>query len=170
MKKSIIVINGSGGVGKDTLCDIAATKYLTMNVSSVTPIKDMATIYAGWTGTKTAKDRKFLSDLKVLCTEYCDLSFKYLIDCVRKFVDSDNEILFVHIREPEEITKFITVASAYNIDCYSLLVSRPNAQTWYNMADDGVNNAEYDLYYCNNKSLEELPNHFLEFLEKSLKE
>ena len=73
-------------------------------------------------------------------------------------------------REPEEITKFIAVASVYNINCYSLLVSRPNAQTWFNMADDGVNNAEYDLYYYNNKSLEELPNHFLEFLEKSLKE
>ena len=42
MKKLGIVINGRGGVGKDTLCDFAAKVYRTVNVSSVDPIKKIA--------------------------------------------------------------------------------------------------------------------------------
>ena len=61
--KTVIVINGVGGVGKDTLCDIASKYYKVMNVSSVDPIKDAARIL-GWDGAKEPKDRKFLSDLK----------------------------------------------------------------------------------------------------------
>lgn len=53
--KCIIVINGAGGVGKDTLCDFASKYYKTMNVSSVDPIKEAAYIL-GWKGTKQLKD------------------------------------------------------------------------------------------------------------------
>lgn len=36
MKKIVIIINGNGGVGKDTLCDFAAEKYKVTNVSAIT--------------------------------------------------------------------------------------------------------------------------------------
>ena len=42
MKKRIVIINGKGGVGKDTLCDVIAKKYIVKNVSSITPIKEIA--------------------------------------------------------------------------------------------------------------------------------
>ena len=42
MRKAVIIINGNGGVGKDTLCEFAGAAYRTQNISSVTPIKEIA--------------------------------------------------------------------------------------------------------------------------------
>ena len=42
MEKTVIVINGAGGVGKDTLCEFAEKHYKVMNISSITPIKEIA--------------------------------------------------------------------------------------------------------------------------------
>ena len=42
MKKVAIVINGGGGVGKDTLCDLAAKHFKTINISTIDPIKELA--------------------------------------------------------------------------------------------------------------------------------
>ena len=47
--KLTIVINGKGGVGKDTLCRFAAERYKTRNISSITPIKELAAA-CGWQG------------------------------------------------------------------------------------------------------------------------
>lgn len=55
MGKIALVINGSGGVGKDTLCDLAAKHFRVYNISSVDPIKDIARM-ANWDGRK--EDRK----------------------------------------------------------------------------------------------------------------
>ena len=63
MNKAVIIINGAGGVGKDTLCDAAATSYKTRNISTITPIKEIAA-QCGWNGAKDNKSRKFLSDMK----------------------------------------------------------------------------------------------------------
>ena len=41
MHKLVIVINGSGGVGKDSICSIVGKHYSTMNISSVDPIKKL---------------------------------------------------------------------------------------------------------------------------------
>ncbi|MBO5879339.1 MAG: hypothetical protein J6Q68_02150, partial [Clostridia bacterium] len=65
MKKLVMVINGAGGVGKDTLCDFASAHFSVMNISSITPIKEIAAM-CGWNGEKSDKARKFLSDLKAL--------------------------------------------------------------------------------------------------------
>ena len=40
--KPVIVINGSGGVGKDTLCEWVKQRIPTRIVSSVDPIKRLA--------------------------------------------------------------------------------------------------------------------------------
>lgn len=47
MNKIVIIINGRGGVGKDTLCDFAAKHYKVENISSITPIKDLAKLCGG---------------------------------------------------------------------------------------------------------------------------
>ena len=42
MKKTAIIINGKGGVGKDTLCDFISKHYNTRKVSSITQVDGMA--------------------------------------------------------------------------------------------------------------------------------
>ena len=48
--KVVIIINGHGGTGKDTLCGFAGKNYRTVNVSSAEPIKEIARRYGGWQG------------------------------------------------------------------------------------------------------------------------
>ena len=106
MKKQVFVINGPGGVGKDTLCAMAAQHFKVKNVSSITPIKEIAT-QCGWGGEKTDRARKFLADLKALTVEYNDYPTKWITKEYEDFLSSDEEIMFVHIREGAEIRKFV---------------------------------------------------------------
>ena len=76
MKKITIIINGKGGAGKDTMCEMAAKHFRTMNVSSIDPIKKIAS-QNGWNGEKDDKSRKFLADLKKIFTDYNDLPTEY---------------------------------------------------------------------------------------------
>lgn len=167
MKKIVIVINGSGGAGKDTLCEMADKHYKTMNVSSIDPIKKIAK-ENGWNGDKSEKSRKFLADLKNLFVEFNDLPLKYLLDEYAIFQQSDDEIMFVHIREPKEIAKF---KAEIGENCYTLLIrGREGARTeWNNESDDAVENYDYDFYYKNCKPLEEAEEDFISFMKEMLK-
>ena len=162
MEKIVIIINGVGGAGKDTICDLAAKHYKVKNISAITPIKDIAQNY-GWKGEKDARSRKFLSDLKRVFIDYNDLPTKYLYDQYREFLESKNEILFVHIREKEEIEKFKKLV---DIRCKTLLINRQNidVEKWGNASDDEVENYQYDLYFENNGSLSEVEQKLVSFL------
>ena len=103
--KEIVVINGSGGVGKDTFVQFCGEYTSIMNISSVDKVKEAAKVLAGWNGEKDEKSRKFLSDLKELGIEYNDAPFKYISNMAEEFKNSDKQIMFVHIRECEEIEK-----------------------------------------------------------------
>ena len=98
-KKVIIIINGKGGIGKDTLCNFASKYYDIENISSITPIKHIAELFGVDLSDKD-KVRKDLSDLKkkykTLARDYIDYQYK-------EFCKSNKQILFIHIREPEEI-------------------------------------------------------------------
>lgn len=165
MKKSVIVINGHGGAGKDTLCGFAAKKYKTVNVSSIDPISAIAR-QAGWNGKKDNRARKFLSDLKQLTVEFNDLPTKYLCEEYRKFINSDNELMFVHIRESDQITHFL---DSIDGEAVTLLIRRGNAAYFGNASDDNVENYNYDFTYYNNLPLEQAENDFLNFLSDILK-
>ena len=154
MKKVAIVINGAGGVGKDTLCDLAAKHFKVRNISSVTPIKEIAA-FCGWSGVKDDKARKFLSDLKRLTVEYNDFPTVWALEQYKDFLTTDEEILFVHIREPEEIEKFVRVTDG---NAKTLLVrggARTRKDNYGNSSDDGVENYSYDYYFVNERSLDE---------------
>ena len=169
MKKLVVVINGSGGVGKDTLCDFAAECYKVKNISSITPIKQIAE-RCGWDGTKDDKSRKFLSDLKLLCVEYNDYPTRWALREYESFLDTDEEIMFVHIREPEEIAKFV---AATNGAARTLLIrggERMNKSCYGNVSDDGVENYAYDRYFLNDGTLEQARVGFCELLSNMLSE
>jgi len=150
MKKQIIIINGTGGSGKDTFVELCSKYGKVMNFSSMDKGKNIARLI-GWNGQKTEKDRKFLSDLKRLTTEYNDMSFNSIKDAVDKFMHSDREILFIHIREPEEIKRALKIFKAK-----TLLIKRvglTNIES--NYSDANVDNFSYD-YIIENATLEEL--------------
>lgn len=153
MKKKVFIINGSGGVGKDTFVSMVAnaSEAPVMNFSSVDKIKKIAEII-GWTGAKTEKDRRFLSDLKLLCTEYNDMPFNSMNEKVKEFYDNSAAMLFLHIREPEEIEK---AKEAFN--ARTILIKRDSVkQITTNMADKNVFNYRYDIIIDNNGSLNAL--------------
>ena len=164
MKKVAIVINGAGGVGKDTLCELAAKHFKVKNISSITPIKEIAAM-CGWDGTKDNKARKFLSDLKQLCVEYNDYPTLWAKAQYDEFLLSDEQIMFVHIREPEEIKKFVDATSG---EAKTLLVrggKRMSTEKYGNASDDGVENYSYAYYYVNENTLDVAEAEFTELLK-----
>ena len=148
--KQIVIINGTGGCGKDTFVSFVSKYKRVYNFSSIDKVKEIAKLI-GWNGGKTDKDRKFLSDLKKLTTEYNDMAFNSIKDAINIFKNSDDEIMFIHIREPEEIKRAVDAFKAK-----SLLIKRDgydNIMT--NESDANVENYDYD-YIIYNKSLEQL--------------
>ena len=163
MKKTVFVINGAGGVGKDTLCNLAAKHFKVKNISSITPIKQIASL-CGWDGTKDNKARKFLSDLKKLCVEFNDYPTLWAKREYDEFLLSDEEIMFVHIREPEEIKKFVDATGGL---ARTLLVrggKRMSSEKYGNVSDDGVENYSYDFYFMNDSTLEDAERNFINLL------
>ena len=163
MKKIALVINGRGGVGKDTLCDLAARHYKVYNISSVDPIKDIARS-CGWDGRKDDKSRRFLSDLKALTIAYNDFPTVWAKERYLGFLESDDEIMFLHIREPEEIEKFVRATGGA---AKTLLIrggDRMTKSNYGNVSDDGVEGYDYDYYFENDKTLEEAERNFCALL------
>ena len=160
MDKHIFIINGSGGVGKDTFVELVSTElnnilkkfHTVINFSSIDKVKEIAK-EIGWNGKKSEKDRKFLSDLKVLTSEYCDMSFNSMKNKVAEFVeDEESRFLFLHIREPEEITKAVK-----EFDAKTILIVRDTVKHIVsNMADKNVFNYNYDFIIDNSGTKEEL--------------
>ena len=165
-KKSVIIINGCGGVGKDTLCNIASNHYDVLNISSITPIKEIAA-RCGWNGEKTNSARRFLSELKRIVTEYNDYPLTWLRERYNEFVAGGDMIMFVHIREPHEIEKFKREICS---DALTILV-RGGARmggggNYGNASDDLVEDYRYDYYYTNDKALSDIEEDFIPFLDK----
>lgn len=165
MNKHIFIINGSGGVGKDTFVEIISEKISTMNYSSVHKVKEMARV-AGWNGEKDEVSRKFLSDLKLLTSKYCDMSFKSIHKEIEIFkVFTKYRYLFIHIREPKEIQK--VKDSIVNIPCKTLLIKRENvSHITTNIADKNVFNYKYDITIDNNGTIDDLYKKADEFISK----
>lgn len=155
--KRIFIINGSGGVGKDTFVKhikFAVDEYTNKevwNFSSVDKVKEVAT-QIGWDGGKTEKDRKFLSDLKILTTEYNDMPFNSMKEQVAEFNKNKNAIfLFLHIREPKEIKR-----AKQEFNATTILIKRDSVpHIVSNMADGGVFDYDYDIVVDNNGNKED---------------
>lgn len=159
MNKQIIIINGTGTSGKDTFVEFCK-KYATVtNFSSIDSIKHSAKL-GGWQGEKTDKARKLLSDLKRIVSEYNDHPFKLTCDAILEFLNSDAEILFIHIREPQEIQRIVDLYNAK-----TLLIKRVGLDNIVtNPSDANVDNYAYD-YIIENTTLESLENHAHDFVE-----
>lgn len=168
IKPLVIIINGAGGVGKDTICSVLRDHFKTCTYSAITPIKRIAR-EIGWEGKKTDRDRKMLSDLKDICTEYNNLPFKYMSEKLEETTVYKIDVVIFHIREPEEIDKFKQYVIAQGHTCKTLLIRSERVQQSYgNHADDDVENYPYDMVYQNDGTLENLDRDFMTFLEKEM--
>jgi len=78
---------------------------------------------------------------------------------------SDAKILFVHIRESDEINKF---KEYVKIPCVTLLIRQKSSEKWGNDSDDNVENYSYDYIYDNNKTLLNAKDDFCLFLQNIL--
>lgn len=170
MDKRIFIINGSGGVGKDTFVELVSTElndmlkkfHTVINFSSVDRVKEIAR-EIGWKGEKSEKDRKFLSDLKILTSEYCDMPFESMKNKVTEFIkDDESKFLFLHIREPEEITRAVKEFGAKTV----LIIRNSVKHIISNMADENVFNYNYDFVIDNSGTKEELNSKAKDFVQE----
>ena len=156
----IIVINGQGGVGKDSFVGYCGCEEDGIyNLSIIDGIK-YAAQQLGWFGGKELKDRKFLSDLKDLAAKYNDFPFQHLIAEIsiaekkyRWYHESRNEfICFVHARELEDIDRLV-----YDYGARALIIRCPDVEGKYgNHADDQVFEVDYDYEIWNTEDLYQL--------------
>ena len=177
----IIVINGKGGIGKDTLIGAlrdAAPHYIHVsNVSSITPIEQAVDSTGIAKHGKTNAYRKLLADMKTAIDEYyrAEEGIAYTTDYLNKkiiqwerlceFGKASHHVLFVHIREPEMITTFVTA----HPDAATLLVKSERAQEEYgNPADDWVESYKYNYIFEANGTKEEEAAEFCSLIEKIL--
>lgn len=160
----IILINGAGGVGKDTfvqICQRMADKDKILNISTVDLIKQAAKIL-GWNEQKDEKGRKFLSDLKDLATEYSDLSVSYISETILQAQENETEAIFVHCREPKELTRL-----KKRFDAVTLLIKNNRVKPIEsNHADRDIEQYEYDFVIENNEGLLELTKKAADFIKE----
>lgn len=101
--------------------------------------------------------------MKILTSDYCDMPFKSMESKVYEFIKDDNSfMLFLHIREPEEISRAAKVFNAKTI-----LVTRDQIKhITSNMADENVFNYDYDVVIDNSGTLDDLQQKAKEFVAK----
>lgn len=153
-----IIINGAPCSGKSTFVSLCKKFYEDIfECSTVDLVKEIA-VSLGWDGTKDLKNRKFLSNLKDILTEWKDIPYN---DIIKRSEEHWNEfktpnmmpITFVHCREPEEIQKFKDRLGALTV-----FVTRDEIEKLQtsNYADAEVYNYNYDYIVDNNGTLENL--------------
>lgn len=170
----IIVINGRPRAGKDTFVEFCQKHCMwCLNISTVDFVKDVAR-YCGWNGEKTPENRKFLSDLKALLTEWDDVPFRKVGEAIIAFgsemkiydFDPDKDgIVFIHCREPEQIDRF-----KKELGAQALLISREededdDDEMLSNKSDANVYNYKYDYYISNEGTLQDLEDVAVRFLD-----
>lgn len=164
----VVIVNGMPESGKTTAQNICKDilKLLSWDCvieSSVDWVKDIAK-YAGWDGTKTDKNRKFLSDLKATLTAWDDAVLRHLVDDVDNYYYTGRDfVIFIDIREPKEIEKAKKIFNAT-----TLMIRRPQVETNYysNDSDMGVFIYSYDYTIWNDAGIEHLTAECANFLGK----
>ena len=163
MRKQVVIINGSGGVGKDTFIHTLSKTCFRendiWNYSSIDKIKEIAKTI-GWDGKKDEAGRRFLAGLKHVCDEYNNLSFEMMRNKYEEFRKSSASILFLHIREPYNID---IAKKAFN--AVTVLVQRDSVEhIMSNEADMNVEDYYYDYVIHNDSDIESLKNECHKFI------
>ena len=153
----LIITNGRPRSGKDTAQHFAieygkekVSKF--EKISIIDYVKEKAAVF-GWDGGKTESDRKFLSDLKDILTEWKNLPLEILRERIEAAEQRGVELLFIDAREPDDIDKI----KEFGWETYTVLIENTNVPLiTSNHADAEVYNYSYDYIIENNSTLDEL--------------
>ena len=134
--------------------------------STVDFVKEVAR-FCGWDGVKTLENRKFLSDLKDLLTEWNDIPYKMIVEHIKSLPVSQDWLVFVDCREPAEIQKL-----KERLNATTVIIRREEVENneVSNHADSDVFYYDYDLTIYNNSDIIHLENEARKFIEYMKKE
>ena len=164
MDKLVFIVNGKPRAGKDTFAMILNRYMDVYKYSAVTKVKEIATL-CGWDGQKEERDRKFLHELKMLTSEYSDMSYQDVVNEINKYRNGEIEadVFVVDVREPEDIKRLVEEVGAITV-----FIENDNVPAiTSNAADANVENYEYDFVIRNNGTMKEFEYEikiFMEFL------
>ena len=155
------IINGRPRSGKDTFVNFCLEELGAFGklISTVDFVKEIAA-RCGWDKTKTPKNRKFLSDLKDLLTNWGDVPYKKTLQEIDMFKFDlkywdvyGKGVVFIMCREPKEIERF-----ERELNAKSVLIRRASVEfeQQSNHADSEVLNHKYDYIIENNGTVDEL--------------
>lgn len=161
--KRIFIINGSGGQGKDTFVKLCSNHFKVTNTSKIIPAKKALCELLGISmekleSNKTEEIRALLVHLNQIAIKNGDYPSAFIMKEVADFVCStEKQIMFIHIREPEEIDKIKNkISSMYDKSkCVvkTILVSSTRVKKiTSNTADANVDNYDYDIYIDNSSN------------------
>ena len=193
--KKIIIINGSGGVGKDAFakrvieetlklskriapvenedcCVNPEIFYKINNTSTIDYVKNIARMF-GWNDEKSEKDRKMLSDLKDLIAVYNDYLFKDITTQINDWLYYDKKRLndtydhsFLFVH-CREPKEIERIKNQFPNDTFTLLVQNPKVtKITSNHADKDVENYNYDFIVVNDSDLRALRKVAIDFYKK----
>ena len=114
----------------------------------------------------------FLGNNYSITVAYNDYPTKWITREYEDFLASEDEIMFVHIREGEEIRKFVDATEGRAI---TLLVRggkrfHHRGGAYGNSADDDVEKYRYDYVFYNDRPLADTERVFVAFLNRIVKE
>ncbi|MCA9387099.1 hypothetical protein KC669_03635 [Candidatus Dojkabacteria bacterium] len=150
--KKIIVINGPATSGKNTFIKavramLKEADILVYSFSSIFPIKDELFKTGQWDGkTKGETERNLMIDLKAKMIKDGDKPLKYLVSQINS---KSEGIFFVHIREKDEIEKFIETCKI-NLDITPFTLhydrlAKDNLNTTAEIYTREYNNYDFDI-------------------------
>lgn len=174
----VVIVNGMPGCGKtefericSSLCGIKqpgfnSEKFLLVKIESTVNFVKQVAYFCGWDGTKTLKNRKFLSELKALLTEWNDVPNTDIENQIKILVKTCDWLVFVDCREPSEIQKLKD-----RLNATTILIRRESVENneTSNESDANVFDYNYDLTIYNNSDiihLEDEARKFIEYMKK----
>lgn len=179
----VVVVNGLAGSGKDTFVD-ECMKYCddyecanVLNLSTIDPVKELLR-GLGWdANTKTDEVRDMLSNMKQFWVDHQNGPTLYLITNILNFHQmhmKEDNIIFCHIREPEEIHKLMRIIRPmwiFGIYGTTVKVERNVMVTAANKSDnaDVINSYSYDKVIDNNGEIQLLGVRAANYVDNLLK-
>lgn len=155
MKKTVVIINGTGSCGKDTVDEIVSKYHKTYRIDSVEiPKYILGLRCVGWNGVKTPEARIALSKLKKVLSEFNDCVFINMTARINVFMEDafDWKYAFVHIREKPEIDRVHAYCVENGFPVKKCLVLGHHERNWGNDSDDNpeyFNPDDYDIVLHN---------------------